>query len=618
MGWLAMVTSCLIVLSSFAFGATPALAGAPGPATHLAFSIAPTSLATAGVALASFAVSIEDSSNVVVTGLADTITVTSNCSIASGASATATSGVATFSSLILTVGTSCILTAADGTSPDTGLTTAVSSALTLGPATAYQLKFTTEPPAAATIGVPMSTFAVSIEDQYGNVVTSGTGATDTISLSSVTYCAFTPTSSSVAAAGTATFTGLAFVQANTCQFLATDTSRTLLTASSIPVVVATTAPYELGFVVYPPSLATAGVPMTTFSVAVEQSNGIVVTTLPGVNDIVKITSTCSLAGVTSVAAVSGVATFVGVISTTASICYFTATDLTRTLITAVSLGTYVVAGAPTHVGFAVLPGQTGNSVGSPIPSFQVGVYDVYNNVVTSGVGAADVITLSSICSLGGVVSAPAVAGLATFSGLVVNTPGTCALVAADNSRVLTTASANVIVGQPQATLVVSSMSGFVGLPLTLSTSGGSGTGVVSFTVANGTSSTCSLVGLVLTSSTLGTCVVTATKAASGTYLAASSVATTVTFSPQPLKALKVGSAIYVGRANASTILGTGFTGQPRIIFNVAGVSAKVLRDSGTVLTVVITVNRGVTPGVHVLTIVLANGKRTSVRFNVAR
>ncbi len=85
------------------------------------------------------------------------------------------------------------------------------------------------------------------------------------------------------------------------------------------------------------------------------------------------------------------------------------------------------------------------------------------------------------------------------------------------------------VGTAQAALTLTSVTGSVGTPLTLATSGGSGTGAVSYTVANGTATGCAVSGSSLSASTVGTCVVTATKAGDATYVPASSSATNVTF-----------------------------------------------------------------------------------------
>ncbi len=89
-----------------------------------------------------------------------------------------------------------------------------------------------------------------------------------------------------------------------------------------------------------------------------------------------------------------------------------------------------------------------------------------------------------------------------------------------------------VVPGPQDTLVVTSTSGTAGTPLELSTSGGSGSGAVTYGVTNGTATGCAVsVGTPYTLSvtTPGTCTVTATKAADAHYLVKSSAPTTVTF-----------------------------------------------------------------------------------------
>lgn len=80
----------------------------------------------------------------------------------------------------------------------------------------------------------------------------------------------------------------------------------------------------------------------------------------------------------------------------------------------------------------------------------------------------------------------------------------------------------------QAALTVSSTSGSFGTPLTLTTSGGSGGGAVSYVYAAGTT-TCSLVGSTLTANATGTCLITATKAGDSNYSSIPSSQTTVTF-----------------------------------------------------------------------------------------
>jgi outer membrane protein OmpA-like peptidoglycan-associated protein len=87
------------------------------------------------------------------------------------------------------------------------------------------------------------------------------------------------------------------------------------------------------------------------------------------------------------------------------------------------------------------------------------------------------------------------------------------------------------VGQAtQAPLTVVTIAGTTGVDLALATAGGSGTGSVSYVVTSGTT-TCSQPSPgQLHTTGAGTCLVTATKAASTNYASASSTAITVTFS----------------------------------------------------------------------------------------
>jgi hypothetical protein len=138
---------------------------------------------------------------------------------------------------------------------------------------------------------------------------------------------------------------------------------------------------------------------------------------------------------------------------------------------------------------------------------------------------------------------------------------------------------------------------------------------VTWILAAGSSAGCTLSGNSLSARRAGTCSVTATKAGGTTYQPASSAATKVTF-VLPLKAIRVIGAVVAGRTSKITITGTGFSGRPRIIANIAGVSARVTGDTGRALTVLVTVRSGVRTGVHSFTVILSTGKRTSVKFHL--
>ncbi len=83
----------------------------------------------------------------------------------------------------------------------------------------------------------------------------------------------------------------------------------------------------------------------------------------------------------------------------------------------------------------------------------------------------------------------------------------------------------------QSALSITSTTGVFGTPLALTTSGGSGTGAITFSATNGTALGCSVSVSTLSSSSAGTCVITASKASDGTYASTNSVPTTVTLSP---------------------------------------------------------------------------------------
>jgi hypothetical protein len=85
---------------------------------------------------------------------------------------------------------------------------------------------------------------------------------------------------------------------------------------------------------------------------------------------------------------------------------------------------------------------------------------------------------------------------------------------------------------PQAALVVTSVDGSYGTVLPLTTSGGSGTGAVTYAAGDGSATGCSVspsAPYTLSVTAAGTCTVTATKAGGSDYLAVSSAPTTVTF-----------------------------------------------------------------------------------------
>ena len=153
----------------------------PAAANKVLFASQPGTF-TAGGTSSSFAVNVEDTYGNIVTTSGTTVTLTPSVGSFSGLSPTTTSGVAAFSALSTTTAGSYTVTASS-----TGLTSAVSSSFTVNPAAPSKVVFTTAPPTTGTAGSNLTSFAVSVEDTYGNVETgSNTGNADVINLTVAT------------------------------------------------------------------------------------------------------------------------------------------------------------------------------------------------------------------------------------------------------------------------------------------------------------------------------------------------------------------------------------------------------------------------------------------------
>ncbi len=186
-----------------------------------------------------------------------------------------------------------------------------------------------------------------------------------------------------------------------------------------------------------------------------------------------------------------------------------------------------------------------------------------NNGATSFVQSSPVVSGLSISPTGLVTGASTLAvGTYTISGTD-----------SDPSGDSGTWTYTLYVGTAQAALSITSVNGTVGTPLTLVTSGGSGTGSVTFTTVNGTATGCAVSASTLSATTAGTCLVTANKAGDSTYVPASSAATTVTF--------VVGNGI----AHVVTTRAAIASGQKGLLIHFS-CGAAACRDTATVTAVV--------------------------------
>jgi len=152
----------------------------------------------------------------------------------------------------------------------------------------------------------------------------------------------------------------------------------------------------------------------------------------------------------------------------------------------------------------------------------------------------------------------------------------------------------------QATLTIANtvLTGTVGTAITLSTSGGSGTGTVSYAT---TGTGCSVSGTSLTATAATTCVVTATKAASTGYLVATSATKSFVFS------LALQATLTISNSNTSTIA-KGTTGITLATTGGSGTGAVTFAVTGSGCTLVgskLSVATTVSPGVNVSCSVVA-------------
>jgi hypothetical protein len=101
------------------------------------------------------------------------------------------------------------------------------------------------------------------------------------------------------------------------------------------------------------------------------------------------------------------------------------------------------------------------------------------------------------------------------------------------------------------TLTITTVTGRIGSPLTLGTSGDSNGGVLSYIVRDGTATGCAVSGDKLRAKSKGTCEVTATKSANGSSPAVSSSPTTITFDGTALvKAAATLTVLFTGTNSA--------------------------------------------------------------------
>lgn len=522
-----------------------------GGAAKLAIKTPPSSTAVSGVALSTQPViAIEDSGGNLITSNTSVVTATftsGGVSITNNL-ATASSGLATFSGLTLNaLAGPYTITFTDGS-----LTAAVSGTIQVSPGTASKLTITTQPSASVASGSPLPVQpVVKITDSGGNVITSNY-TTVTASITSSAYTLSHGTANAVA--GVATFSGLALV-APIGTYTLTFTDGSLTPAVSSPVAVTSGGATHLVISTQPSPSVASGVALAQVPVVkVVDASGNVVTSDASVV-LARITSGGVSVTNGTQTAVGGVATFTG-LALNARVGTYTLTFTDGALTAAVSTSVTVFVGPASKLVISTEPSTVTKSGVALTTQPVITVQDTGGNVVTAA--NSGYVTAGIAFGTGGAVSAGAVAplvlGVAKFSGLAITgTSGGVYGLVFSGAGLSVTDTVRISIGNAQLPLVITTTKGLVGRTLTLATTGGSGTGVVTFALSSGsTAQGCAIAGARLSATSVGTCVVVATKAASGIYSAISSSPKAINFVvPSRPRMLKLGFTL------TGTVLGGG-------------------------------------------------------------
>jgi hypothetical protein len=139
------------------------------------------------------------------------------------------------------------------------------------------------------------------------------------------------------------------------------------------------------------------------------------------------------------------------------------------------------------------------------------------------------------------------------------------------------------------------------------------------TCAPATSVTPTSLSVVCTLGAAGTSPVTlvVTNPDGGSAVSTTILAAAVVTPPPPVRTFtltRVAGVALRGRTMHLAIIGSGIYGAPRVVSNVAGVRVRDVSDNGRVLVIIVTTNKLVARGTHVLTLTLANGKSARVRY----
>ena len=227
--------------------------------------------------------------------------------------------------------------------------------------------------------------------------------------------------------------------------------------------------------------------------------------------------------------------------TPTSVAGATAYTVTATNATGSVTQTFTLTVSPGSATKAMMTTQPAGAVSGSAFTTQpvVRVTDSSGNTVTTSTAVVTASKASGSGTLSGTTTATAVAGIATFTNLVITGTGDHVLTFTPDTLTPVTSETLTVSLLAQATLTISSLTTNTkahpySQALSITTSGGSGTGATTFAIASGGTATgCTLSNstatATITATTVGTCLIQATKAADATYSSATSAPATFTF-----------------------------------------------------------------------------------------
>ncbi|HET7250071.1 MAG TPA: hypothetical protein VFI79_09515 [Gemmatimonadales bacterium] len=441
-GYRLLATSGSISNSSAAFS----ISG--GAATHMVFTVPPSTTAAGTVMTPAVKVTALDSLGNTASSFTGTVTLAIGTNpgggTLTGGTTVAVAGVATFSGLSIDkIGSGYTLKASSA-----GLPTITSTAFDIIPAPATKLVFSVQPSSTTAGATITPAVQVTAQDAQGNTVTSFTGSVTMSIGTNPGGGSLSGTKTVVAAGGVATFSDLS-INRNGNGYTLSASSSGLAGATSTTFNILVGPLSALAFTAQPVTTTATTTIAPPVQVTARDSVGNTITSFTS-NVTVSISANPgggTLSGTTTVAAVAGVATFSNLSIDKVGTGY--RLGATAGALTATSSAFSILAGTATKLQFTVQPGSTG--AGAIIsPPVQVTALDAGGNTATGFTGNVTMAigTNPAGGTLSGTLTVGAAAGVATFTDLSINKLGTGYTLKATATALTSATSApfNIVVG----------------------------------------------------------------------------------------------------------------------------------------------------------------------------